>query len=147
MTRTFLTPQLKDAAQRGTYGYRFGPPAHDVVAATLCDRITGTRYAGISYYPNTLPAGRVTDLALTAAVARAGDDYVLMLNTVRFAHAVAIDIEGWMPDDNYLNVEPGETTRVKLRPTTGDGPPRGTVLALNGRSAVPILRTGTIDAS
>jgi beta-mannosidase len=129
-----------------TYAYRFGPPAHDVVAATLRDRTTDALRAVACHFPNTLPAAPVTDLGLTARVEPIESGYALVLDTERFAHAVAIDIDGWIPDDNYLHIEPGETRRVGLRPTTSGAAPHGTVLALNGRSAVPTLAAKAVNA-
>jgi beta-mannosidase len=130
-----------------TYAYRFGPPGHDVVAATLRDRATNALRASACYFPGPLPAADVADLGLTARAESTDDGYALVLETERFAHAVAIDVEGWLPGDNYLHLEPGETRRVGLRPTVRGTLPRGSVLALNGRSAVPLVVAEAINAN
>jgi beta-mannosidase len=130
-----------------TYAYRFGPPGHDVVAATLRDHATGAIRATACCFPDTLPRERVADLGLTARAEPTSGGYALVLETGRFAHAVAIDVDGWLPDDNYLHLEPGETRRVGLRAMARGKEPRGSVLALNGRSAVPLVVTGTVNAS
>jgi beta-mannosidase len=124
-----------------TYAYRFGPPGHDLVSATLTDRATGAPLAEARYFPLTIPEDRHGDLGLTARAEPLGEDhaagYELIMATSRFAHAVAIDIDGWAPADNYVDLEPGRDRRIALRPTAG-GPPRGEVWALNGRGPVSI---------
>ena len=70
----------------------------------------------------------------------------MVLQTDRFAHAVAIDVEGHFPDDNYLHLEPGETRRVGLRTTTRGAVPRGSVSALNGRGSAPIVVGEAVNA-
>jgi len=122
-----------------TYAYRFGPQGHDVVAATLRDHATGALRSAAYYFPATLPAEPVGDLGLTAHAEPTDNGYALVLTTERFAHAVAIDVEGWLPDDNYLHLEPGEIRRVGLRTTADGRAPRGSVSALNGGSAVPVI--------
>ena len=97
-----------------TYAYRFGPPGHDVVAATLRDRATGAILAAAHYFPCGLPAARDSALGLTARAEPIADGYALVLEADRFAHAVAIDADGFVPDDNYLHLEPGEPRRLVL---------------------------------
>jgi beta-mannosidase len=121
-----------------TRAYRFGPPAHDVIAASLRDAGTGLFLAGACYFPGPLPAGSDRDVGLTVRTELGADGYALVLATERFAHAVAIDVEGFVPDDNYLNLEPGETRTVGLRAITTGMVPRGRVSALNGRDTVPL---------
>jgi beta-mannosidase len=129
-----------------TYAYRFGPPGHDVVASTLRDRASGALHATACYFPHRLPAEQITDLGLTARVEPAAGGYALVLETERFAHAVAIDVEGCVPDDNYLHLEPGATRHVALRTTTRGTAPRGSVAALNGRGSVPIVVAEAVNA-
>jgi hypothetical protein len=62
-----------------------------------------------------------------------------VLETSRFAYAVALEVPGFMPDDNYLHVEPGEPRRVVLRAETPERPLRGTAHALNGSAPVSIV--------
>ena len=128
-----------------TCAYRFGPPGHDVVAATLRDRASSALRAGACFFPGVLPAERA-ELGLTARVEPAGERYELILETQRFAHAVAIDIDGWSPDDNYLHLEPGEQRRIALRSTAGGVVPRGVLSALNGCGDVPLFVAEAVDA-
>jgi beta-mannosidase len=131
-----------------TFAYRFGPPPHDVVAATLRDARTGALRAVACYFPGTPPADRAETLGLTARVEQTDDGYALVLETERFAHAVTIDIEGWLPDDNYLTLEPGEVRRVALHPMTDGSALCGSVSALNsGRRARFIVPETVTHAS
>jgi beta-mannosidase len=129
-----------------TYAYRFGPPGHDVVAATLREHSSGVLRAAACYFPGVLPAHSGTDLGLTARAQPVGAGYELILETERFAHAVAIDVDGWLPDDNYFHLEPSERRRIQLRAIAGGGAPRGCVSALNSRGDVPLLVAETADA-
>jgi beta-mannosidase len=115
-----------------TYAYRFGPLPFDVVAATLRERVTGRMLATACFYPDRLPAERMGDLGLTALASPTAHGYSLALATERFAHAVAIDVDGCLPDDNYLHLEPGVTRQIELRTKAAGQPLRGSVLPLNG---------------
>jgi beta-mannosidase len=133
-----------------TYSYRFGPPGHDVVAATLRDCATGAVCAAAHCFPCGLPTARDGALGLAAAAERVADDYAINLKVDRFAHAVAIEADGFVPDDNYFHLEPGESRRVLLRAEIPGQPLRGCVSALNGAGSVwlvPIEQAGTFDAA
>jgi beta-mannosidase len=130
-----------------TYAYRFGPPGHDVVAATLRDHATSALLAAAYHFPQTLPADTGRDVGLTARAEPTDKGYALVLETERFAHAVAIDVEGCLPDDNYLHLEPGETRRVGLRTTARGAILRGSVSALNGRGTVSFVVEEAVHAS
>ena len=139
-SRSIHADALFDGFLDLTYAYRFGPPAHDLVSATLSDRSTGAVLGSTCYFPQAMPGGRVDDPGLTARVEGSGHGCTLILDARRFASAVAIDVEGWLPADNYLDVEPGRGRRIALRPIGGGAAmPRGEVRALNGRSPVSIV--------
>jgi beta-mannosidase len=78
------------------------------------------------------------DLGLTAHAEPTRTGYVLELAAKRFAHAVAIDVDGWIPEDNYFHLEPGQTRRVGLQLNGGVGAPRGSVSALNASGPTQI---------
>jgi beta-mannosidase len=121
-----------------TYAYRFGPPAHDVVVATLRDPSTNGVRTSALYFPGRLPSA-MHDAAVTAHAELTSQGYALVLEAEQFVHAVAIDVDGCVPDDNYLHLEPGEPRVVRLRTAARDALRRGRVSALNGQAAVPIL--------
>jgi beta-mannosidase len=120
-----------------TRAYRFGPPGHHVLAATLRERTTGSRLGEAFHFPGGLPSGRELDLGL-AASARPHPDggYALTVSTPRFAQSVAIEAAGFRPEDNYFHLEPEGERTVRLH---GKGPLRGTVRALNAHTPARIL--------
>jgi beta-mannosidase len=130
-----------------TYAYRFGPPGHDVVAATLWNRTTGATLAAAHCFPCGLPTACDNALGLVAHAERLAGSYAVILKADRFAHAVAVEAEGFVPDDNYFHLEPGETKRLVLH---AEGPGkrlRGSVFALNGAGPVSIVPIAHAEAS
>ncbi len=121
-----------------TYAYRFGPPGHDVVAATMTDRRSGALLARAHCFPAALPARVDEELSVVARAVPGRAGFTLEIESNRFAHAVAIHADGFVPDDNYVHVAPGERLRVLMRRGTSDLPLRGTVRALNGSGPVAI---------
>jgi beta-mannosidase len=96
-----------------------------------------------------LPTLRDEALDLLARAELVADGYIVTLEVDRFAHAVAVEADGFVPDDNFLHIEPGEPRRVFLRAQVPGQPLRGTVSALNGAGPVvivPVARAGASDA-
>ncbi len=124
--------------------YRFGPPAHDLIAASL-HRAPGESAFARSF---RFPAGRdlrrhpITEIGITAqaSVLPAGEIEVLM-GTRAFANAVRVAAPGLLPDDSYFSIEPGGTHRLLLTPETPGPIPTGLIVtALNaeGRLTIPV---------
>jgi beta-mannosidase len=121
-----------------SYAYRFGPPPHDLVAATL-RASTGEVLARAFHFPVGLPAMREPDVGLTAELrGDGGRAAALTLRTRRFAQAIAVDVEGFEPDDAYFHLAPGEERTVGLRRVSGSAAPRGTVQALNAETTTKV---------
>jgi beta-mannosidase len=121
-----------------TYAYRFGPPGHDVVVATLRDPSANGVVTSALYFPGHLPLPS-QDVGLTAHAELTHEGYALLLEVERFAHAIAIDVDGCAPDDNYLHLEPGEPRVIRLRTAARDAVRRGRVVVPNSDAAVPIF--------
>lgn len=116
-----------------TYAYRFGPRAHDLVAATLTDA-AGTVLAEAVYRPDTtLPAPRPLGLAVTAE--RVEGVAVLTISTRLPALHVAIAPEAGIPAEAGFTLLPGRPRRVELRDAPAAGF-SGTVSALNATDIV-----------
>ncbi len=130
-----------------TRAYRFGAVAHDIVACSLRDRSNGSLLASAHYFPRRWAAtpSNNGDIGLTARVEPSDGGYALALEARRFAYAVEIDMDDFMPDDNYLHLEPGETRHVVLRSTADSAIPRGRVSALNAFHAVQFALAETVD--
>ena len=130
-----------------TYAYRFGPPQHDVVASTIRDRATGNIIASAHGFPCGLPTMRDEALGLVARAEAIAGGYAITLETDRFAHAVAIEAAGFVPDDNFFHLEPGEPKRLFLRAESAGQPLHGCVVAVNGTGPVPILSVVRAEAA
>ena len=128
-----------------SYAYRFGPPAHDLVVASL--------RAGHGEEPGPtlsqafhLVAGpgiaRELDVGLQAsATARPDSGFDVKIAARRFAQSVWIEADGFEAADAYFHVAPGSETTVHLRPT-----PRAAARPLRGRiHALNALNTAKIE--
>jgi len=125
-----------------TYAYRFGAPPCDLIAASLVSP-GQTVESEVFLYPTGRPRTREADLGMEATVAFLdGDRFTLAVRSRRFAHAVAIATDGFVPDDDYFHVRPGGTKSVILRRIGSAAEPRGTVQASNARAATRITKAG-----
>jgi beta-mannosidase len=127
-----------------SWAYRFGPPAQDVVVATL-ESIDGDPAQPIGQafrFPVGRPVERATpdDLGLRAAIAP-GEAGVLELyiGAWRLVHGVRIDVPGFVPADDAFTIEPGHARRIDLAPIAADSSFRGGRLtAINLAAALEI---------
>jgi len=68
------------------------------------------------------------------------DGYQLSILSDRFLHAVQIKCEGFLPDDNYFHLMPGEPRLVKLKPASHASEiPQIFMRAANTREFIKIL--------
>jgi beta-mannosidase len=131
------------------YAYRFGPPGHDLVVATLHTKDEPQAQVGETafFFPlglAPLAHARERDLGLEATATRAegSDDFLVTLRTKRFAQSIALEVDGMIPADDHFHLAPGATRVVRLRPA--DGKPggerklRGIAQALNAVAPIKI---------
>ncbi len=136
-----------------SWAYRFGPPAQDVIVATLeLDTEPG---GGPGPFPSLaplsqafrFPAGRPTRLepadrlGLSADARPCGDGVVrLTVRSRRLAYGVRIHAPGYVPGDDAFSVEPGGAREIDLRPIRPDARFGGELSALNlaGRLPLPV---------
>jgi hypothetical protein len=85
-----------------------------------------------------LPSSRDSLLELEAHADPIEGGYALILEANRFAYAVAVEAEGFVPDDNYVHLEPRQPRRLVLRAEDRGRWRSGSVCALNGERPVPI---------
>ena len=128
-----------------SYAYRFGPPSHDVVVATLRDR-QARMLTQAFHFVLGLPNAREIDVGLTA-VAKPNVDgtYDLSVRSRHLAQSIRLEVEGFSSEDNYFHLAPGAERVVLLRPD-GDPhaagtahAPRGTLQALNAEAVTKIV--------
>lgn len=121
-----------------TYSYRFGPPSHDLVVATLTDVPSGEGVAAAFYFPLGLPSSREADVGLEATAESADEGTVLLsVATKRFAQSVRLDLDGGVPDDNYFHLAPGGRKTIRVKRTAG-APFQGEVRALNAHAVARV---------
>ncbi|MCU1463954.1 MAG: putative glycosidase [Acidimicrobiales bacterium] len=118
-----------------TYAYRFGPPAHDVVAAALV--VDDHLASELVHLPLGLARPIEGDLGLRAVARVVESEWVLDIDTRRFAQWVSLEVDGFRPDDSWFHLAPGATRRVLLHPA-GAERPHGDVRALNALTPAPI---------
>jgi beta-mannosidase len=139
--------ELFDGFMDLSNAYRFGPPACDLVVATLHAR--GGKAAQAFHFPLGLPSAREPDVGLTAtAHARSDGGFDLALRARRFAQSVVVDADGFLPSDAWFHLPPGGERTIELRRTPGETPPRGlkgTVQALNAEVATKIASPAPTD--
>lgn len=119
------------------YAYRFGPPAHDTVVATLRTG-DGTILSQATHFPAGPPLEPATDLGLVATVT-VSDPLVVEVSTERLAWGVRIHAPGFRAEDDAFVVVPGMPRVVGLRPIVEGAWLEGAkVTALNLISEAPI---------
>jgi beta-mannosidase len=111
----YILGRFADAA----YAYRFGPPGHDVVAASLYITDYSLPCAQAFRFPLGRPMRRVAmpDLGMKVEACASGDGFVdLFLSARALAYGVRVVAPGFAPKDNYFHLEPGVRRRVTLVP-------------------------------
>ena len=127
-----------------SYAYRFGPPPHDIVVATLT-AMDGASLAQSFHFIGGLSASRELDIGLTAtAAAHDANTFEVKIATKRFAQSVWIEVEGFHADDAYFHLAPGSDKSVMLHrtPNEPERPLRGRVHALNSHTPAKIELRG-----
>jgi beta-mannosidase len=129
-----------------SWAYRFGPPAQDVIVASVeRDGPGGTEL--LSQHIR-FPAGRPLiaepaerlGLGAEARVGESGQT-CLAVRSRRLAYGVRIHVPGFAADDDAFSVEPGGIRRIVLRPVATDTRfAGGTLTALNLSGHVPVLQ-------
>jgi len=118
-----------------TRAYRFGPPAHDAVVATLTSPSDGVEREAF-FFPLGSGRPRLPDIGLAANVERVGpQEWSLAISSRLLAQWVAVDAPGHTPSDSWFHLAPGSTRTIRLcGEPDGDEPdaaPRAKVRALN----------------
>jgi beta-mannosidase len=115
------------------WAYRFGPPSADVVRAVV--HTDDGRQVSDLHFPSGLAGTAEPDVGLTADVVHADADTArFRVASRRAAQFVAFDVTGWVPDDAWFHLAPGESREVRLTRRDGRATsrgPRGEVRALN----------------
>ena len=128
-----------------SWAYRFGPPAQDLIVASL-ERGDDGASAPISqaaFFPAGRPAAAelAARLGLELEAAPAGDAIEVRLRSRRFLYAARVEARGYLAAEPWFCVEPGVERRLVLE-RGGDEEPASTVavsaLNLRGRLSAQI---------
>ncbi|TDU32296.1 beta-mannosidase [Panacagrimonas perspica] len=139
-----------------THSYRFGPPGHDVVVATLSAASTDEILGRAFHVPDMGALDRIGDPALSASAVPTRDGgYVVSLESRKFAYGVWLEARGYAASDNYFSLAPGHRHDVILTPRGASARFQAWVHSVNGRTPVRVLvdaplpadRTGMPSAS
>jgi beta-mannosidase len=129
-----------------TYAYRFGPPGCDAIVARLRQRVTGVRLAETFYFPLGF-ARPMEDVGLEATASPSAlGSFTVTLRTRKLAQAVALDVRGFVADDDHFHLAPGDERVLTLRPNGRPQRFEGMAKALNAPTPVRI-RTNTTGPS
>lgn len=122
--------------------YGFGLPAFDFVEASMVN--DGATQLRTIYHPWGRPLAVKDDLGLHASVTGDENGWQVEVSARAFARSVALNFPGYLPEDNYFHVVPGEARTIVLR---ARGPsavtPRGTVRALNAPDVLQVAAEAT----
>jgi beta-mannosidase len=126
---------LFDGFEDLSYAFRFGPPPHDLVSATVRDQ-AGVARSRALHFVGTWPSQRESDVGLKARIQSAAPSgLALTVSCRRFAQSVHVDVPGYRANDNYFHLLPDEERELLLRPAGGvSSPTRGTIRALNSEA-------------
>jgi beta-mannosidase len=124
------------------YAFRFGPPGHNLVAASLFAHSGEAPFSQAFRFPTGPSVERIPihEAGITGrAIALPDGRIEVTLNSRRFAWGVRIEAPGFLTDDAYFGIEPGCSRRVTLSPTApASAPARIWVTAANAEERLPL---------
>ena len=135
--RTWAIGEWFDGFIDVSRAYRFGPAEHALVAATLRDTI-GSTVDRAFFFPEGLPSVRRRDvgLALQGIEQQPDGSLLASVSAETMAQSVYFETDGYVAEDEYFHLAPGDTRAVRLMPSHDGTRPatRVSVAALNAWS-------------
>ncbi len=127
---------LLDSFYDLTFAYRFGPPVCDAVSVSLVEAVSGDVVSRAVHFPGGHHRPRQLDVGLTADISSgSGGEVLVRVSTRLAAQFVQLHADGWLADDNFFHLVPGDTQVVSLRPMRA-GALSGSVRCLNAADRV-----------
>jgi beta-mannosidase len=125
-----------------SYAYRFGPPGHDLIVASLHPEQGDCAFAQSFRFPTGRSARclPISEFGIVArSFARRDGAVEVHLGARRFVNGARIAAENALPDDCYFGIEPGGERSVVLKPVNPGEPLKGLALtAINAVGRIPI---------
>jgi beta-mannosidase len=122
--------------------YRFGPPGHDLIVASLHRSRGDVPFAQSFRFPAGRPTRTVpiTEMGIAAEARLLSDGVIdVLLRSQRFAWGTRLTAPGFKPSDAYFGIEPGGQRRLRLMPLRGGERPFEAILtAVNADGHLPI---------
>ncbi len=113
-----------------SWAYRFGPPAQDLVVASL-ETLDGDPAQPLSHAVR-FPVGRPSSIETASALGLEADvvgeveeSMTVEIRARKLVYGVRFEAPGWVPEDDAFSIEPGHARRIRLRPTEVGTPFRG----------------------
>jgi beta-mannosidase len=127
-----------------SWAYRFGPPPHDLIVASL--EGNGEEQPGLISQAMRFPAGRpleaelATRLGLQSSVTELNDNALMLsVKTTRLAYGVRLHVPGFSPEEDAFSVAPGGERIVQLHPVEKHASfAGGRMTAVNLQGQLPI---------
>lgn len=101
-----------------SYAYRFGPPHHDVVIASLLDS-DRTVISEAFHFVRRRESFATAEAIETAVEMTSESDCCVRVRADRFLHNVRMTAKGFVPDDNHFHLAPGRTKFVRFSTVAG----------------------------
>jgi len=134
-TSTFGLEQILGRFADAACAYRFGPPGHDLIVASLHRRRDDIPFAQSFRFPagRTTQKNSIADAGITAEPKLLANGAVeILLRSLRFVWGARVAAPGFEADEAWFGIEPGVQRRLVLTPLHGASLPQNVVLtALN----------------
>lgn len=114
--RTWVVGEWFDRFIDLSRAYRFGPAEHALVAATLRDG-AGQTIDRAFFFSEGFSATRQRDVGLRVEQIEHEPDraVIVSVSAETLAQSVYFDSDGYLPEDDYFHLAPGEARAVRLR--------------------------------
>ena len=122
-----------------SYAYRFGPAGHDVVVATLSDVDGNTVGQAFHFTAGVTLSCSVLPLVTGTAIRVDADTVLIRLEALAFAQSVALECDGFLPDDNYFHMAAGTHRTIRAQRHVHGAAFAGFVQALNASEGRQIV--------
>jgi beta-mannosidase len=123
---TFGLEQILGRFVDASCAYRFGPPGHDLIVASLHESRGDVPFAQSFRFPagHAIRRTQISDVGLTGQANVLADGNIeVLLTSRRFAWGVRVAVPGFLPDDAYFGIEPCGRRRIVLRRVQSDDIP------------------------